>query len=513
MHDAMVGAGGAVGGLVVGAALVYLYFSRVQKATGRQREEVLAQARTEADGLKTEAREEARKLRAEAQQESAERERSLKQHERDLDKREASLERQAEDYQGKERSLEQRLKDIDRRQAALAEQKKALDLAVDEQKQALMKISGLSRDEAVKMILARIDEELEHEKADRIRKSTVWVKEHLSEECTRLIGMAIQRFAAEHTAAAAVTVVDLPNDEMKGRIIGREGRNIRSFERATGVDVIVDDTPGVVVLSAFDGVRREMSRRAMAKLIEDGRIHPTRIEELVEQAKRDMEEEINKIGRQFLQDEEILHVHPKLVTLTGRLKFRTSYGQNVLQHIKEVGHLCGVMAAELGLDQKLARRCGIFHDVGKAVDQEFEGSHPVIGAELLRRFGEGKEVIDAAENHHSDPDAKFPYTILAATADAISASRPGARGESLERYVKRLEKLEEIAKSFAGIETAYAIQAGRELRVIADAAQVNDDRAVILAREIANEIEKQLTYPGEIRVTLTREKRVVEFAR
>jgi ribonuclease Y len=505
--------GGLAGGLAVGSVLVYLYFSKVQKVTGSQREAVLAEARSQSDKIRDEAREEARKLRAEAQHEIQSLERELKTQERELTRREAALERRGDDYQNKERSLEQRSKDIDRRQSALAQQKKELDEALEQQKQALLRISGMSREEAVKSLLSSLDDELEREKADRIRKATTWTKEHVAEECKRIIGMSMQRYAAEHTAAAAVTVVDLPNDEMKGRIIGREGRNIRSFERATGVDVIVDDTPGVVVLSAFDGVRREMARTAMAKLIEDGRIHPTRIEELVDQCKREMEENINKIGRQFLQEEDIQHVHPKLVTLTGRLRYRTSYGQNVLQHIREVGHLCMVMAGEMGLDPVLARRAGIFHDVGKAVDQEFEGSHPVIGAELLRRFGESKEVIDAAENHHSDPDAKFPYTILAATADAISASRPGARGESLERYVKRLEKLEEIAKSFAGIETAYAIQAGREVRVIADANEVGDDRAAILAREIANEIEKQLTYPGEIRVTLTREKRIVEFAR
>jgi ribonuclease Y len=268
-----------------------------------------------------------------------------------------------------------------------------------------------------------------------------------------------------------------------------------------------------VVLSAFDGVRREMARRAMMKLIEDGRIHPARIEEVVEETKREMEDHIVREGRRFLEEQEILRVHPKLVTLVGRLRYRTSYGQNVLQHIEEVGHLCAVMAAELGLDPVLARRCGVFHDIGKAVDQEFEGSHPVIGAELLKRFQEPPEVVDAAANHHSSPDARFPYTILAATADAISASRPGARGESLERYLKRLENLEQIAHSFAGVESAYAIQAGRELRVIVNPAEISDERAQVLAREIANEIERQLTYPGEIRVTVLRETRVVEFAR
>jgi len=300
---------------------------------------------------------------------------------------------------------------------------------------------------------------------------------------------------------------------MKGRIIGREGRNIRAFERATGVDVIVDDTPGVIVLSAFDGVRREMARRSMEKLIIDGRIHPTRIEEITEQTKREMEEHINNVGKEFLREQDIMNVHPKLVTLLGRLKYRTSYGQNVLQHVREVAHLSAVMAAELKLDQRLARRCGVFHDIGKAVDQEFEGSHPVIGGELLKRFEEPKEVVDAAANHHNDPDANYVYTVIASAADAISASRPGARSESLDRYIKRIQELETLAKSQPGVTAVYAIQAGREIRVLVDCDKVSDPQAVILARDIAKQIEQQLTYPGEIRVTVMRESRFVEYAR
>jgi ribonuclease Y len=325
--------------------------------------------------------------------------------------------------------------------------------------------------------------------------------------------MAIQRFAASHPADSVVSVVDLPSEDMKGRIIGREGRNIRAFERATGVDVVVDDTPGVIVLSAFDGVRREMARRSMEKLLLDGRIHPTRIEEIVEQNKREMEQHILEVGRQFLYEMDLQNVHPKLVTLLGRLKYRTSYGQNVLQHVREVAHVCSVMAAELKMDVRLARRCGLFHDIGKAVDQEFEGSHPVIGGELLKRFEEPKEVVDAAANHHNDADARFPYTVLAAAADAISASRPGARSENLDRYVKRLEQLEAIAKGMAGVTGAYAIQAGREVRVLVDSDKINDGQALVVARDIAKTIEQQMTYPGEIRVTVLRETRVVEYAR
>ncbi|MDP6958437.1 MAG: ribonuclease Y, partial [Planctomycetota bacterium] len=381
------------------------------------------------------------------------------------------------------------------------------------EKESLHRISGLTKDEAVKTLLDKLEPELEKEKADLIRKRLEVAKETAETEAKRVITMAIQRFAAEHTADSVVTVVDLPNEEMKGRIIGREGRNIRAFERSTGVDVIVDDTPGVIVLSAFDGVRREMARRAMERLIFDGRIHPTRIEEITEQAKREMEQHIEKVGKEFLEEQEVRNVHPKLVTLLGRLKYRTSYGQNVLQHVREVAHLTSVMAAEMKMDAKLGRRCGIFHDIGKAVDQDFEGSHPVIGGELLKRFDEPKEVIDAAANHHNDADANFPYTILAAAADAISASRPGARGESLDRYVKRLQQLEGIAKGLEGVTQAYAIQAGREVRVIVDADTITDDQSINVAREIAKEIEGQMTYPGEIKVTVTRETRVVEYAR
>jgi ribonuclease Y len=309
-------------------------------------------------------------------------------------------------------------------------------------------------------------------------------------------------------------VIDLPNEEMKGRIIGREGRNIRAFENLTGVDVLIDEAPNSIALSSFDGVRREISKRAMERLITDGRIHPTRIEEIVEQVKREMEQEIQAIGKQFLFDHEVHNVHPKLQTLVGRLKFRTSYGQNVLQHVKEVAHSCAVMAAELGLDPKLARRCGIFHDIGKAVDHTFEGSHPVIGGELLKRFGESKEVIEAAEHHHSDPNTvQYAYTVVTAAADAISASRPGARDESPENYIKRIEKLEALAKSFEGVANAYAIQAGREIRVMVDAERIADDKAVLLARDMAKSIEDQLTYPGEIRVTVIREKRIIDYAR
>ncbi len=503
--------GGA--GLVVGIIACYIWFRKIHTQGLRTQEELVDEGKQKAEGLLTEAKSEASRTKGEAQKEVRDERSQLKQFESRLQKKEDLIERRMDSVQGKERHLENKSKDIDRRNNASQEKEVELTKTLEEEKEALHRIAGLTKDEAVKTLLDKLEPELEKEKSDLIRKRLDIAKETAETEAKRVITMAIQRFAAEHTADSVVTVVDLPNEEMKGRIIGREGRNIRAFERATGVDVIVDDTPGVIVLSAFDGVRREMARRAIERLIFDGRIHPTRIEEVTEQTKREMEQHIEKVGKEFLDEQEIRNVHPKLVTLLGRLKYRTSYGQNVLQHVKEVAHLTSIMASEMKMDAKRGRRCGVFHDIGKAVDQDFEGSHPVIGGELLKRFDEPKEVIDAAANHHNDADANFPYTILAAAADAISASRPGARGESLDRYVKRLQQLEGIAKGLQGVTQAYAIQAGREVRVIVDADTITDDQSIIVAREIAKEIEGQMTYPGEIKVTVTRETRVVEYAR
>jgi ribonuclease Y len=423
------------------------------------------------------------------------------------------IDKRADELQRREQSVDARSKNIDRKEVEVTGKEREVTKIIEEEKITLHKIAGLTKEDAVKLLLDKLEPELEKEKADLIKKRLDAAKDNAEGEARRVISMAIQRFAASHTADSVVTIVDLPSEDLKGRIIGREGRNIRAFERATGVDVIVDDTPGVIVLSAFDGVRREMARRSMEKLIIDGRIHPTRIEEITEQTKREMEEHINNVGKEFLREADIMNVHPKLVTLLGRLKYRTSYGQNVLQHVREVAHLSAVMAAELKLDQRIARRCGVFHDIGKAVDQEFEGSHPVIGGELLKRFEEAKEVVDAAANHHNDPDANYVYTVIAAAADAISASRPGARSESLDRYIKRIQELETLAKTQPGVTGVYAIQAGREIRVLVDCDKVSDPQAVILARDIAKQIEQQLTYPGEIRVTVMRESRFVEYAR
>jgi ribonuclease Y len=329
------------------------------------------------------------------------------------------------------------------------------------------------------------------------------------------LATAIQRYASQHTAESTVSTVDIPSDDMKGRIIGREGRNIRTFEKATGVDVIVDDTPGVVIVSAFDNVRRETARLALQKLIQDGRIHPTRIEEVVVETQKEMDKRIMLIGKAAVEEADVgAPVHDKIVHLLGRLKFRTSYSQNVLQHSLEVTHLCGMMAAEIGLNAQLARRCALLHDVGKAADHEMEGGHPKIGAELAKRYGEtSKDVLHAIAGHHDDITIDHIYTVLVAAADAISASRPGARRETLEKYVKRMEELEAVACGFPGIEQAFAIQAGRELRVIANSQQTTDHDAIKICHDIARAIEQQLDYPGEIKVTVVREMRSVEFAK
>ncbi|MBI4563836.1 MAG: ribonuclease Y [Planctomycetes bacterium] len=504
---------GAAAGLLGGAGGCYYFFARVNKTTFRKTEELLAEAKIQAEKIVVDARADAVKVKDEAERLVREERRELKEFENRLLKKEDLIDKRVDSIAAKEKWIEGKSKEIERKERDLGDRDRELARVLEDEKKTLHAIAGLSKEEAIKLLMDKLGPEIEHDKAELIRKRLEVAKEEAETEAKRVITMAIQRFAASHTADSVVTVVDLPSEDMKGRIIGREGRNIRAFERATGVDVVVDDTPGVIVLSAFDGVRREMARRSMEKLLLDGRIHPTRIEEIVEQNKREMEQHIQEVGKQFLYEMDIQNVHPKLITLLGRLKYRTSYGQNVLQHVREVAHLCAVMAAELKLDPKLARRCGLFHDIGKAVDQEFEGSHPVIGGELLKRFDEVREVIDAAANHHNDADARFPYTILAAAADAISASRPGARSENLERYVKRLEQLEAIAKGMAGVTGAYAIQAGREVRVLVDSEKVNDDQAIAVARDIAKNIEQQMTYPGEIKVTVLRETRVVEYAR
>jgi ribonuclease Y len=438
----------------------------------------------------------------------------LRDQERRLEKREDVLDQKHQAQLKKERALEHSQKKLSERRDQVDKRSRELETLIQEETTKLHEISGLEREQAVKLLLERLETELSEDVASRIQQHEERLKASAEQRAAEILTTAVQRYAAAHTADTTVSTVDIPSDDMKGRIIGREGRNIRTFEKCTGVDVIVDDTPGVVIVSAFDNVRREVARLALTKLIQDGRIHPSRIEEVVKETQEEMEKHIAELGKQAVLEANINPIHEKLTQLLGRLRFRTSYSQNVLQHSLEVAHLCGLMAEELGLNGQLARRCGLLHDIGKAADHEMEGGHPKVGAELAKRYGEtSKEVLHAILGHHDDVTVDHIYTVLVAAADAISASRPGARRETLEKYVKRLEELEAVASGFPGVEQAYAIQAGREVRVIANASQTSDSDAVRVCRDIAKAIEEQLNYPGEIKVTVVRETRAVEYAR
>ena len=437
----------------------------------------------------------------------------LRGEEKRLAKREDLLDQKLEGLNGKERLLDNNEKALAEREKGLAQRDRELGDLINQQQAQLLRIANLSTDEARAVILERIEKDMEREVSQLIQKRLEEAREHADDQAREIIITSIQRYAAEHTCDSTVSTVDIASDDMKGRVIGREGRNIRAFEKATGVDVIVDDTPGVVVVSAFDPVRREVARRSLEKLIQDGRIHPTRIEEVVVSTEKEIHKQIQEYGKQAVLDANIRGLHGKLQELIGRLHFRTSYGQNVLKHSTEVAYLAQIIADELGLNGSLARRCGLLHDIGKAVDHEVEGGHPQIGADLCKRYGEKDDVVNAVAGHHGDIQATSVYTPIVSAADAISASRPGARRETLERYVQRLQKLEEIASGFEGVKQAYAIQAGREVRVIVDADNVDDRLSAKVARDIARRVEDEMEYPGEVRVTVVREVRCVEYAR
>jgi ribonuclease Y len=502
--------------------------NRVREVESRARdEEVQAQAR--AKEIVDLARREAERIAKEAElqakdellhkrdqfsREAEQARNDLRELERKLEKKESALDHRHKELVKKDKSLENTQKKLTERKEAVEKRAAELEALVKEETDRLHQLSGLSRDQAERLLLERVDRELTEQFAAKLQRHEEKFRSEAEQRAREILASSIQRYAAPHTAEATVSTVDIPSDDMKGRIIGREGRNIRTFEKATGVDVIVDDTPGVVIVSAFDNVRRETARLALSKLIQDGRIHPTRIEEVVGETQKEMERHIMEIGKKAADEADVGPVHEKLVQLLGRLRFRTSYSQNVLNHSLEVCHLAGMMAAEIGMDARLARRCALLHDVGKAADHEMEGGHPKIGAELAKRYGEtSKEVLHAIQGHHDDITLDHPYTVLVAAADAISASRPGARRETLEKYVKRLEELEAVACGFPGVEQAFAIQAGRELRVIANAQRTTDAEAQKVAHEIARAIEQQLDYPGEIKVTVVRETRSVEIAR
>ena len=507
----------AVAGVAVGfGACLLVGFARKTNAR-REAAKIAGGARLEAQEIvrkaEVAAKEELHRRREEFEQETRETRTELKLLEKRLVKREDALERKGELTSKREKYIENLELELSGRQENVLSKERELADVLEKQKEALYRISGLSPQDARTQLFERLERDYEREAATLLERKIEQAKEEADQKAREILSTAIQRCAVEHTNESVVSAIDLPSDEMKGRIIGREGRNIRAFEKATGVDVIVDDTPGVVVLSAFDSVRREMARRAMEELVADGRIHPARIEEVIERAKRKTEETILQVGKQVLYDMGVHSNNQKLAYLLGRLKYRTSYGQNVLQHSIEVAHLCAIMAAELKLDPALARRIGLLHDIGKAVDHELEGGHPEIGALLGKRLDEDALVINAIAAHHEGEPPQSIYAVLVQAADAISASRPGARRETLEKYIKRLERLEDVARSFEGVETSYAIQAGREVRVIVKGDKIDDRQAVKLARDIAKEIEQELDYPGEIRVTVIRETRAVEYAR
>jgi len=510
-----------VASIAAGAGVGIYVYQQLQKQRFReiqsQAQEVLDRAKKEAETIKKEAILQAKdtliQMKAEFERETKETRKELQGLEKRLMQKEENLEKKSDILEAREKELTKREREIERLSKELVQKNEEYEAILQEQKKLLESIAKMTTQEAKNMLIESIKEEARRDAALMVKKIEAEAKELADKKAKEIIALAIQRYAGEYVTEKTVSVVALPNEEMKGRIIGREGRNIRALEAITGVDLIIDDTPEAVILSAFNPVRREVARISLERLIFDGRIHPARIEEVVGKVTEEIEQSIREAGEQAAFDVGVHGLHPELLRLLGKLKYRTSYAQNVLEHSLEVAFLCGIMAAELGLDQKEAKRAGLLHDIGKAVDHELEGPHALIGAELARRYGESEAIVEAIASHHDDVAPEGVLAVLVQAADALSGARPGARKELLETYIKRLENLEKIAVEFPGVSKAYAIQAGRELRVIVESQAVDDAGVVMLSRDIAKKIESEMTYPGQIKVTVIRETRAIEYAK
>ena len=500
--------------LAIGIPIGMVYRKKIaeSKIQGAENEakRLVDLAKKEAENLKKEeifkAKEEIMASRKELDQEIKERRGEVQKQEARLIQKEENLEKRSDNFEKRERELEREMQDLEK-------QKEELEKLHDQEVIELQKIAALTKEEAKEKLLSEMEKELVAEKAALIREQDQKAKETVNKDAKEMLCYAIQKCAADHSQETTVSIVALPNDEMKGRIIGREGRNIKALETLTGIDLIIDDTPEAVVLSGFDPLRREVAKIALEKLIDDGRIHPAKIEEMVEKAKEEVENTIKEEGERAVLETGVIGLHPDIVKLIGKLKYRTSYGQNVLNHSIEVSNLARIMADELGLDTKLARRAGLLHDLGKALDHDMEGTHVEIGVEILKKYKENPAVINAVEAHHGDVEPQTLEAVLVQAADAISASRPGARRETLEAYIKRLQNLEEIADSFDGVEKSFAIQAGREIRILVKPDKISDDQMTILARDVAKKVESEMDYPGQIKVNIIRETRVVDYAK
>jgi len=508
---------GTVAGVVIGFFLRKKLVESKLATAEEAAKKIFADAKKDSDTLKKEARlqakEELYKSKAEFEKESRNKKYEMQKVEKRLSQKEENLEKKVNLLDQKDISVAKREKSLEAQEKRVKEMEDKYTEAIEEQKSQLEKISGMTSTEAKKLLMQNFENEAKLESARTIRRIEEETKENSDKISRNIIAMAIQRYSADYVAEKTVSLVNLPNDEMKGRIIGREGRNIRAIEQLTGVDLIIDDTPEAILISSFDSIKREIARISLEKLITDGRIHPARIEEIVDKVKLEMEGTLREAGERVTFDVGIHKINPEIIRLLGRLKYRTSYDQNVLQHSLEVSYLCGMMASELGINVKSAKRAGLLHDIGKAVDHEVEGSHALIGSDLAKKHGENEDIVHAISAHHDDIKPQTVMAVLVQAADALSAARPGARREMLVTYVKHLKDLENIANSFDGVSKSYAVQAGREIRVIVESKDVSDDSAVVVSRDIARKVEESLTYPGQIKVTVIRETRAIEYAK